>query len=365
MKTIKYLTLLFLAAILLTACGGSGSTGPADRLLSDLQASVDRGAILFGQQDAYMYGHTWKASDINSLDRTDVGDVCGMHPAVLGLDLGGIELGSEHNLDGNSFDFMRRAALGHYAQGGILTFSWHPRNPLTGGDSWDVSSDKAVASVLEGGEKHEFFMGWLSLCADYLETFRDADGNLVPMIFRPWHEHTGSWFWWGQNLCTADQYRALWKMTYDYMTSDRGLDNLVWAYSPGAGVDAEGYMERYPGDDMVDLLGLDCYQYGEAPQSSETYSAQLKETLAFMTELGKEHGKQIALTETGFEGIPYGKWWTEVLYPAVKDYPLSYVLMWRNAWDRPGHFYGPWKGTLSEADFIEFAAEPDIVLLGE
>ena len=182
---------------------------------------------------------------------------------------------------------------------------------------------------------------------------------------RPWHEHTGSWFWWGHDLCAVDQYRALWKMTYDYMTSDRGLDNLVWAYSPGAGVDAEGYMERYPGDDMVDLLGLDCYQYGEAPQSNAVYAAQLRGSLAFMTELGKTHGKIIALTETGFEGIPNEKWWTEVLYPAVKDYPVAYLLVWRNACDRPGHFYGPWKGVLSEADFIEFAAEPDIVLLGE
>ena len=132
-----------------------------------------------------------------------------------------------------------------------------------------------------------------------------------------------------------------------------------------AGPDAAGYMERYPGDDVVDLLGLDCYQYGEAPQSNGTYSAQLKETLAFMTELGKEHGKPIALTETGFEGIPYEKWWTEVLYPAVKDYPLSYVLVWRNAWDMAGHFYGPWKGTLSETDFLEFAALPEILLLSE
>ena len=84
-----------------------------------------------------------------------------------------------------------------------------------------------------------------------------------------------------------------------------------------------------------------------------------------MTVLGKEHGKPIALTETGFEGIPYGKWWTEVLYPAVKDYPLSYLLVWRNAWDRESHFYGPWKGTLPETDFLEFAALPEILLLSE
>ncbi len=352
------------AAAALSACGGNdGAT--AEALKSRLETAASSGNILFGHQDALMYGHSWKAEPGGPLDRSDVKEVCGSHPAVLGLDLGGIELGDSSNLDGNPFAVMREAAVRHSNRGGIVSFSWHPRNPLTGGDSWDVSSGDVVASVLEGGEKHGVFMEWLSRCADFLSSLKDSDGNAIPVIFRPWHEHTGSWFWWGQDLCTADQYRALWKMTYDYMSSVRGLDNLVWAYSPGAGVDAEGYMERYPGDDMVDLLGLDCYQYGEAPQSNSAYAAQLRESLAFMTELGKAHGKTIALTETGFEGIPYEKWWTEVLYPAVKDYPVAYLLVWRNACDRPGHFYGPWKGAISEADFLEFADRPGIVLLGE
>ena len=355
--------MILLAVAALTACG-NGIT-PADELKARLAGTAAEGKILFGHQDALLYGHSWRAENGDALDRSDIRDVCGRHPAVLGLDLGGIEIQDAENLDGNPFDMMKEAAVRHHERGGIVTFSWHPRNPLTGGDSWDVSSAEVVASVLEGGEKHEMFMGWLSACADFLGSLKDAEGNLIPVIFRPWHEHTGSWFWWGRDLCTTEQYVGLWEMTYRYMALERGLDNLVWAYSPGAGPDAAGYMERYPGDDVVDLLGLDCYQYGEAPQSNGTYSAQLKETLAFMTELGKEHGKPIALTETGFEGIPYEKWWTEVLYPAVKDYPLSYVLVWRNAWDMAGHFYGPWKGSLSEADFLDFVAFPDILLLPE
>ena len=354
--------IFILAVAVLSAC--SSDMTPADGLKARLAETAADGKILFGQQDALMYGHSWKAEPGDSLDRSDIKDVCGKHPAVLGLDLGGIEMQDMENLDGNPFAMMREAAVRHHERGGVVTFSWHPRNPMTGGDSWDISSPEAVASVLEGGEKHEMFMGWLSACADFLGSLKDAEGNLIPVIFRPWHEHTGSWFWWGQDLCTTEQYLGLWKMTYDYM-SGRGLDNLVWAYSPGAGPDAAGYMERYPGDDMVDLLGLDCYQYGEAPQSNAAYSEQLKETLSYMTVLGKEHGKPIALTETGFEGIPYGKWWTEVLYPAVKDYPLSYLLVWRNAWDRESHFYGPWKGSLSEADFLDFVAFPDILLLPE
>lgn len=336
----KTLPIIFLAAAVSYGCGNSPKT-PADALKSRLETSAAEGRILFGQQDAYMYGHTWRAVPGEAPDRSDIRDVCGKDPAVFGLDLGGIELSGQNNLDGNPFPVMRRAALEHHVRGGVVTLSWHIRNPLTGGDSWDVSSDKAVASVLEGGEKHEEFMRQLSACADYLDTFRDADGNRIPLIFRPWHEHTGSWFWWGRNLCSADEYKVLWELTYRYMTVERGLDNLLWAYSPGAGVDKAGYMERYPGDGMADILGLDCYQYGELPGSNDSYSEQLRETLSFMAQLGKEHGKIIALTETGLEGIPYAKWWTEVLYPAIKDYPVAYVLVWRNASDIPGHFYAP------------------------
>ena len=357
----KFLTTILVAGSVLSGC--SGTVSPADVLISELQSTAADGKILFGHQDTYLYGHSWRASSAGSLDRSDISDVCGSHPAVLGLDLGGIESGSERNIDGNPFLFMRQAALNHHASGGVVAISWHPRNPVTGGDSWDVSSDKAVESVLEGGENHGMFLTWLSRCADYLDTFRDADGRLVPVIFRPWHEHTGSWFWWGQKLCTPDRYKRLWKMTYGYLAGERGLDNIVWAFSPSSDLGDEEYMTRYPGDEYVDMLGLDCYQYGEAPASNGIYAATLRERLAAMTELGKEHGKLIALTETGFEGIPYAYWWTEVLYPAVKDYPVAYVLVWRNAWDKPGHFYAPWKGQESEADFLEFAENEDILFL--
>ena len=71
----------------------------------------------------------------------------------------------------------------------------------------------------------------------------------------------------------------------------------------------------------------------------------------------------MAITETGFEGIKDPVWWTEVLYPVMKDYPVSYVLTWRNAHDQPGHFYAPFPEHDSAADFKAFAALPEIILL--
>ena len=109
---------------------------------------------------------------------------------MVGFDLGGIELGNEANLDGVPFGLMRKAALTHLERGGIVTFSWHPRNPLTGGDAWDISSDQVVRSILPGGEKHAEFTLWLKRAADFIQSL----GPGAAVIFRPWHENIGSWF---------------------------------------------------------------------------------------------------------------------------------------------------------------------------
>lgn len=330
-------------------------------LMARLQDNIDKGVMMYGHQDDLMYGHTWRVDqDESEFLRSDVMEVCGKYPAVYGLDLGGIELGSEQNLDDNYFAAMRASAIAHHQRGGVVTFSWHPRNPLTAGDAWDVSSKEVVASILEGGSRHDLFIGWLGRVADYIESFKTSDGQMVPIIFRPWHEHTGSWFWWGRDLCSVEEYKALWKMTFDYLSGERGLRNLIWSYSPGAGgVTEEIYMERWPGDEMVDMIGIDCYQYS----TSEVFIADLANALDIMKKISAEHGKMMAVTEAGYEGIPQADWWTGTLYEALKDYPLSYVLTWRNACDKPEHFYAPFPGHLSADDFKAFAAMPGVGMI--
>ena len=353
----------FAVLLAITSCGTPAPT-PADVLLDRLETLVDEGKIMFGHQDDYMYGHSWRLAD-NAVEyvQSDTYASCGRYPAVYGMDLGGVEMDWHANLDGNPFSHMRASAVAHHERGGVVTFSWHLRNPLTGGDSWDVSSDQVVASILPGGEKHELFMGWLSNAADFLESLKTADGETVPVIFRPWHEHTGSWFWWGQKLCTADQYKALWRLTFDYMTGARGLTNILWAYSPGAGdlKSPDVFGERYPGDDIIDIVGFDCYEYA----GNKVYAEDMTRALDITAAFAEEHDKIMAITETGYEGIKDPKWWTGVLYPVMKDYPVSYVLVWRNACEphMQHHFYGPHPDHDSVEDFRAFADLEQILLL--
>lgn len=358
-------------AVLISAAAVSCSN-PADELREKLEKATASGTVYFGHQDDLMYGHSWNANDDgdHSFTRSDVYSSCGAYPYVLGLDLGGLELGDEKNLDGNIFSMMREAAVIQDERGGIVTLSWHLHNPLTGGDAWDNSSDKAVASILPGGERHEMFLGWLDRVCDFIISCKDASGKQIPFIFRPWHEHNGGWFWWGFKTCTPEEYNALWKMTYNYLVKEKGIDWMLWAISPGAGAGGDNFdswMSRYPGDEYVDILGTDCYEHstGDLEKDHEIFIKTMKRALGNLSVMAEKRGKILAVTEAGFESIPEPEWWTEVLGKAIEGFPISYVLCWRNANGLPGphHYYAPWPGQCSEDNFKKFTENGKILVL--
>ncbi len=347
----------------------------ANELMTTLKTASSEGRFMYFHQDDLVYGHSWKVEDAQGdpLDRSDVKSVCGQFPAGIGFDLGGIELGDEANLDNVPFSLMRRAAVTHYERGGAVTFSWHPRNPQTGGDAWDVSSDQAVVGVLEGGANHELFMEWLSRAADFLGSLKDSKGKLIPVIFRPWHENLGGWFWWGSSCCTEKQYKELYSMTHEYLAVTRGLRNLVWAYSPNSNLTEESFYSRYPGDGNVDIIGVDHYDY-TAADSTKTDSERIDEANAYfgkvlrsdmklLSGIAGAHGKLLALSETGFESTPDPRWWTDVLLENLKDAPVCYVLTWRNAWDKPEHYFAPFEGSADVENFKEFCGDDRTIFL--
>ena len=361
MKAFKAI-LILAAAALAAGCVSSGNPqdGPRAMVLGKLRKAVDNGQYMFVMQDALCYGQGWHIEEAelasDPVDKCDVKAVCGDFPAIVGFDLGGIELGDKCNLDGVDFDFMRRAAVEHAKRGGLVTFSWHLRNPLTGGDAWDVTSDEVVASILEGGCNHEKFMGWLCSLADFVGSMTLEDGSLIPIIFRPWHENTGSWFWWGQRLCTDEQYIALWQMTFDQLVGERGLKDMLWAYSPSSSGLRECAMGRYPGDDIIVIIGVDRYAGAHQQAVNPSYISGMQKDLEFLGGVAQEHNLLLAVTETGQEGQDCPLWWTEELLPALEGYPVCYVLTWRNAWDEghPGHWFSSFPGAVNENDFLKF-----------
>ncbi|MCR4853436.1 MAG: glycoside hydrolase family 26 protein [Prevotella sp.] len=378
----KTLPLILFAVLLLAACGkkkaddplaDSGRTQRTENLLQNLKQLADS-AYLFGHQDSPMYGIGWVGDD----DRSDVKTVCNDFPAVMGFDLGHLELGDSVNLDKVPFDKMREQIIKQFDRGGVVTLSWHLDNPLTGGSAWvkpDSLTDQekqTVASVLEGGAQHEKFLSWLDRVADFFNSLETPYGVKVPVIFRPWHEHTGSWFWWGQNLCTKEQYVALWKLTESRLR-EKGVNNVLYAYSPGSESDGDSakYLERYPGDDCIDFLGTDIYcssqwdgsQTTFNPDEPARYIERTRRQLSMICQVAKEHQKVAILSETGFQGIPQDKWWTQTLAEAIKGLPIAYVLVWRNAHDQPGHYFAPYPGQISAEDFVRFYNLPQTLFV--
>lgn len=344
-------------------CGGTDDNGArtrtheAEQMLATLKALPEQGVFMFGHHDDPMYGIGWNGD----AQRSDVKSVCGDWPAVMSFDLGHLELGNDNNLDGVPFDRIRQESVAQYMRGGMVSFSWHADNPLTGKDAWDVSDSTVVRSVLPGGKNHDKFIVWLDRVADFFNSIKTQDGVKVPVLFRPWHEHTGSWFWWGQALCTDEEYDALWQMTYKRMR-EKGADQLLWAYSPGIEPkDSAEYMRRWPGDGIVDVIGVDAYQH----EDRQAYINSLDRLLRIMTDVSKAHGKAMAVTETGYESIPDSVWWTKTLMPVIGKYPISYVLVWRNAHNKFGHFYAPYPGHASEADFKAFYNDRRTLFAGD
>ena len=344
MKTLySLIAFVFLAGMACTSPSSSPSSGegeflPADpqatpgarQLFTRLMALQDKG-VMYGHQDDLMYGATWWYEP----ERSDVKEAVGDYPAVAGFELGEIDTGRERSLDSVSFAQITEQVKRFHAQGGVITISWHCINPITSqlpglktpngpGSAWDVARGEGepknrgeVKSILPGGENHDMFNQWLGLLADYFLTWKDESGEPIPFLFRPWHEHSGDFFWWGNTRCTTQEYAQLWRYTVDFLRA-RGLHNILYIYNTDKVYSEEEFLGGYPGDEYIDMLAIDWY--GSGPE----FNQAVDKALNFVSSLARERHKLAALSECGNTG------WD--LVNILKKYKLSYFLTWRNAY---------------------------------
>ena len=325
----------------------------AEKLLSKLHEVSKRGFAI-GHQDATSYGLNWKHLDSPDSIKSDVAKVSGKFPAVYGFDIGHIELGRTHNLDSVPFDVMRQLMIDAYNKGGIITVSWHADNPTSKGDSWDKTP--TVSDLINDGKLKQTYTLWVKRVADFLKSVQ-VDDEPIPVIFRPFHEMNGSWFWWGEGNCSVEDYKVLWQETVDLLRETHGLNNLLYAYSPNKLNPNDDYMKYYPGDDYVDVFGIDIYDF----KNSEDYIHSVIHDLAIVKKVAQEKQKPYAFTETGLETLSTPNWFTEVLCPNIENTGISWILFWRNA--RVDHHYMPYEGHPISEDFRAFEALPKTLFL--
>lgn len=166
---------------------------------------------------------------------------------------------------------------------GIVTFSFHWFSPIGGHDKSFYAQNTdfdATRILIENTQERKAFFHDMDVIAEQLKKFQDAD---IPILWRPFHESDGDWFWWGAK--GPETARELYKLMFDYYTKVYKLNNLIWVWNCRL-------KEGYPGDEYADVISVDIYQ----PEYSATdYREDCEKLIAETTK-----NKVAALAEVGY-----------------------------------------------------------------
>jgi len=247
----------------------------------------------------------------------DIHTKTGHWPGLLGADY------ADFGKGGLLCDKANAAAIAWWRQGGLVTISAHLYNPANpkGGGLRDKGVD--LATLLEPGETHDRWMRELDQLAAGLRELKDAG---VVVLWRPFHEMNGNWFWWGGQDPAA--FVKVWRHMFDYFSNTQKLDNLLWVYGPNHGEKTAAY---YAGDAYVDLTGLDAYTDFIDVEHIKGYSevAALGKPFGF-TEYGP-HGPQNPPGDYDYRRFGAG---------IEKDFPATcFFMSWNGKWSLARNTY--------------------------
>jgi mannan endo-1,4-beta-mannosidase len=209
------------------------------------------------------------------------------YPAIFGQDFGFSAPGTWDGI--NYRQQLVDEAIRRHDEGFIIVLMWHAVRPI---EDEPVEFESSVQGKLTDQQWHDLvtpgtavnerWKSQVDVIAWHLKQLRDAG---VPVLWRPYHEMNGKWFWWGQRR-GDDGYRKLYRMLYDRLVNFHHLNNLIWVFGANEltpGVDP--YELYFPGSDVVDVLATDVYR----GTFQKDYDALL----------GLAGGKPIALAEVG------------------------------------------------------------------
>lgn len=379
MRRYYFMLLVALAAVpLCSGCKGDGPAGPVTppdepvvlsivdkdatpetkALYSNLWAIREKGWI-FGHQNDLLNGRKWQFTEGGS----DTKDVCGDYPGIYAVDVASFMDGREVPLQTLSENPHKlRTIKEAYDRGMVVMACMHLNNPLTGGDSWDNSSNQVAAEILKDGSPTQVkFNAWLDNLAALCKRLKGSDGKTIPLILRPFHEHGHPWSWWGSSCTTAQEYVALWRFLVDGMKT-RGVHSLIYAISPAMNAKQveSDFLFRWPGDDYVDFMGMDCY----IGINNTVFLNNLK----LLRSVSEKKLKPAGVTEIGVQGFQNADYWIENIAAPMAGRKMSMLVTWSNKYDpleQGNVYFSVYPGHPSEESFRKMYAREDTFFCGD
>ena len=349
----------FIVSMVLTSsqCAGQIDADASEKtkaLYANLKLIQNGSHFLFGQEffNSYQYS---SGSAHGNYTFSDSKEVTGAHPAVLGSDF-------YYYLENGVTErgYHTEAVKWAYQQGYAITFDWHVSGKGTATYEYADATKDLVDSIVAypHGQDRTWLYAELDKVIDIINNSLVVGNDRIPIVFRPWHEMNGGWFWWGTQATTAANYKAFYGLTVEYVKAR--TTSVLFCWSPNTPFN----FDYYPGDTLVDILGVDYY---------EATATQLRQELASLVDHAQTHDKVAVFSETGnrtTNGDDAATYWKNTILPAIVNDPsgksikIAWVLTWINAnWSFP---YVPHAGssTAAKQSFMDFKNSP-YVLFGD
>lgn len=324
--------------------------------------------LLIGQQDAFSSFYN------DNTGESDIKKTTGSDPGLLGSDFMFITDDQNDETPNNWFfqqeQMIKADAVEAYDKGMVNAFTWHLREPYEGdhfytADMTTFHKENAFKSILPGGANHDWYQAKLDKVAEVAQSMVGGDGKAIPFIFRPFHEFDGHWFWWGKDYCSPQEFITVWRFTVEYLRDTKQVNNMLFAFSPDNSFTSQAaYLDRYPGDDYVDILGMD--NYGDFNDMGTTGMNNANAKLQIISDLAKDRVKIAALTESCFfvtPGVnnPIPDFYSEYLYNGMTEngVELAFMMFWSNNRDT---YCTPTPGQSSLNDFKTLVDKPRTAL---
>ena len=319
----------------------AGATTQTKNLYKNLKDIAWGGKeILFGQE--FYNSFSFAIDDQNNPDFSDYKDVTGDHPALLGQDFHyyitkGPAERSRH----------KKAAEFIYKKGGVITFDFHMYSKYHKSFTYEDSDKNLMYNISEGIDDQQEVSWFNNQLQDAVSILNELK---IPVVLRLFHEMNGSWFWWGNKAEGGKEaYIKMYQYAVNYIKAR--TDYALFAWSPNYPFDSGKFPgnDYYPGDDFVDVVGVDYYDAGSSKGNS--FVTLVKDVTA-VSDFSLKHNKIPVLAETGnrFDSPNNNpNWWIEVnqhLQESNRAFKIAYILTWINK---------PWGGGETKQPYVAYS----------